>query len=85
RYEFMYSVEEVNRLVMSGVPFRDAYVKVGREIEHGEFRANREIHHTHAGSIGNLCNDRITALMNDTLASFDFDKWHRAVDSLLEK
>lgn len=85
RYEFMYSVEEVNRLVMSGVPFRDAYVKVGREIEHGEFKANREIHHTHAGSIGNLCNDRIIALMNDTLASFDFGKWHRAVDSLLEK
>ncbi|MDE6351895.1 MAG: argininosuccinate lyase [Muribaculaceae bacterium] len=85
RYEFMYSVEEVNRLVMSGVPFRDAYVKVGREIERGEFKANREIHHTHAGSIGNLCNDRISALMDDILASFGFDKWHRAVDSLLEK
>ncbi|MDE5857095.1 MAG: argininosuccinate lyase, partial [Muribaculaceae bacterium] len=85
RYEFMYSVEEVNRLVMSGVPFRDAYVKVGREIERGEFKANREIHHTHAGSIGNLCNDRIVALMDDTLTSFEFDKWHRAVDSLLEK
>ncbi|MDE6809753.1 MAG: argininosuccinate lyase [Muribaculaceae bacterium] len=84
RYEFMYSVEEVNRLVMSGVPFRDAYVKVGRAIEHGEFKADRNINHTHPGSIGNLCNDRIAALMDETLAAFDFDKWHSATESLLD-
>lgn len=84
RYELMYSVEEVNRLVMSGVPFRDAYLKVGRSIEHGDFTADRNINHTHPGSIGNLCNDRISALMDETLAAFDFDKWHRATESLLD-
>lgn len=59
RYRYMYTVEEVNRLVLSGIPFRDAYRKVGEEVNRGEFKANVELNHTHAGSIGNLCNDRI--------------------------
>ena len=58
-YDPMFSVEEVNRLAANGMPFRDAYKKVGLDIEAGQFQANHEIHHTHEGSIGNLCNDEI--------------------------
>ena len=82
RYSLMYSVEEVNRRVARGVPFRDAYRQVGLEIERGEFVPDKELHHTHEGSIGNLCNDRIRGLYEKTLAEFDFDRWHRAFDRL---
>lgn len=60
RYDYMFSVEEVNRRVQTGTPFRDAYKQVGLEIEAGKFSPDKHIHHTHEGSIGNLCNDRIT-------------------------
>ena len=63
RYDNMFSVEEVNRLAAAGMPFRDAYKKVGLDIEAGRFRPVKEVHHTHEGSIGNLCNDRIHDLM----------------------
>lgn len=82
-YDPMFSVEEVNRLAASGVPFRDAYKQVGLEIERGEFRACREIHHTHAGSIGNLCNDRVAELMQSTLAQFTFSRVDEAEAALL--
>lgn len=82
-YDPIFSVEEVNRRVLSGVPFREAYKQVGLEIEAGKFVPNKNIHHTHEGSIGNLCNDKIAALMNATLAEFDFAKVDRAVNSLL--
>lgn len=82
-YDPIFSVEEVNRRVLAGVPFREAYKQVGLEIEAGKFVPNKNIHHTHEGSIGNLCNDKIAALMNATLAEFDFDKVDRAVNSLL--
>ena len=62
RYDYMFSVEEVNRRVQTGTPFRDAYKQVGLEIEAGKFSPDKHIHHTHEGSIGNLCNDRITAV-----------------------
>ena len=77
-YDPMFSVEEVNRLATNGMPFRDAYKKVGLEIEAGEFRADHNIHHTHEGSIGNLCNDRITALMDKTLSDFHFNRVEEA-------
>ena len=77
-YDPIFSVEEVNRLAADGMPFRDAYKKVGLEIEAGEFRANHNIHHTHEGSIGNLCNDRITALMDKILSDFNFSKVEEA-------
>ena len=83
RYKYMYSVEEVNRLASNGMPFRDAYKKVGLDIEAGLFTPDPTIHHSHEGSIGNLCNDRITALFNDTVAQFDFDTYHKAFDELL--
>lgn len=63
RYDYLFTVEEVNRLVLSGVPFRDAYRKVGKEVMEGTFKPNREIHHTAVGTIGNLANDRIAAKM----------------------
>ena len=77
-YDPIFSVEEVNRLATNGMPFRDAYKKVGLEIEAGEFRADHNIHHTHEGSIGNLCNDRITALMDKTLSDFHFNRVEEA-------
>lgn len=83
-YDPMFSVEEVNRLAAAGVPFRDAYKKVGLEIEAGEFVANKNIHHTHEGSIGNLCNDKIQALMEQTMAEFSFDKVRNAEKKLLD-
>ncbi|HIY49398.1 MAG TPA: argininosuccinate lyase [Candidatus Barnesiella excrementavium] len=83
RYNYMFSVEEVNRRVQAGVPFRDAYKQVGLEIEAGQFTPDKHIAHTHEGSIGNLCNDRITALMQQTVASFDFDRAQRAEARLL--
>ena len=58
-------MEEVNRLASEGMPFRDAYKKVGLDIEAGKFTHNKKVHHTHEGSIGNLCNDRIENLMQD--------------------
>ena len=82
-YDPMFSVEEVNNLAAAGMPFRDAYKKVGLEIEAGTFRADKNIHHTHEGSIGNLCNDRIATLMENTLDGFGFDRMDEAVSSLL--
>lgn len=85
RYDAMFSVEEVNRLASSGVPFRDAYKKVGLEIEAGQFTPNKNIHHTHEGSIGNLCTERVAALMDSIWQKFQFEKVDAAVDALLAK
>lgn len=73
-YDAMFSVEEVNRLAASGMPFRDAYKKVGMDIEEGKFVPDKDIHHTHEGSIGNLCNDRIQELMEHTIGEFGFER-----------
>ena len=81
-YDPMFSVEEVNRLAANGMPFRDAYKKVGLDIEAGNFTPNKNIHHTHEGSIGNLCNDKIQALMDQTLTAFHFDKMEQAINKL---
>ena len=78
RYDIMFSVEEVNRLAASGVPFRDAYRQVGLDIEEGHFTPRKEVHHTHPGSIGNLCNDRIAALMDSVLEGFPFERVEEA-------
>ena len=72
RYLYIFSVEEVNRLASEGMPFRDAYKKVGLDIEAGNFTHDKQVHHTHEGSIGNLCNEQITALMDEVVASFNF-------------
>lgn len=83
KYLYMFSVEEVNRLAAEGMPFRDAYKKVGLDIEAGKFTHTKEVHHTHAGSIGNLCNDKIEALMNQVMNGFDFDRVAQAEKALL--
>ena len=83
RYEPMFSVEEVNRLAAEGMPFRDAYKRVGLEIEAGTFRADKNIHHTHEGSIGNLCNEQITELMNSICDCMNFERIDAAEAHLL--
>ena len=83
RYDPMFSVEEVNRLASEGMPFRDAYKKVGLDIEAGRFTPDKNIRHTHEGSIGNLCNDRISALMDEVVASFGFERADQAEQQLL--
>lgn len=82
KYDYLFSVEVVNKLVLSGVPFREAYRQVGLEIENGTYKPSREVHHTHAGSIGNLCLDRVDALMTAVLQKFGFDRFIRAEEEL---
>jgi argininosuccinate lyase len=84
RYDYLFSVEEVNRLTLSGVPFRDAYKQVGLEIESGNFRPNKQVNHTHQGSIGNLFNDQICEYKNEILAQFTFEKVRFAERKLLD-
>ncbi len=83
RYKYMFSVEEVNRRTRAGIPFRDAYKQVGIEIEEGRFIPDKKVTHTHEGSIGNLCNDKITMLEQKVVAGFDFHKAENARDALL--
>ncbi|MDY3820193.1 MAG: argininosuccinate lyase [Bacteroidaceae bacterium] len=78
RYDLMFSVEEVNRLATEGMPFRDAYKKVGMDIQAGNFKPHKEVHHTHEGSIGNLCNEEIRALMDEVWNSFHFEQMEEA-------
>lgn len=83
KYWPIFSVEEVNRLVREGMPFRDAYKKVGLDIEAGRFVSDKQVHHTHEGSIGNLCNDRITDLMRQVVDGFPFGQVEQAEQALL--
>ena len=85
RYDAMFSVEEVNRLAAEGMPFRDAYKKVGLDIEAGTFTPNKDVHHTHEGSIGNLCNKEITALMESIYGNMEFEKATEAERALLNR
>lgn len=83
RYDLMFSVEEVNRLAKEGMPFRDAYKKVGLDIEAGRFTPSKEIHHSHKGSIGNLANDDIQALMQERVSGLPLQEIDRAENALL--
>ncbi len=83
KYALLFSVEEVNRLVLDGVPFRDAYKQVGLSIEAGKFIPTKEVNHTHEGSIGNLCNDNISALIQNILDGFTFNRINEAEKRLL--
>jgi argininosuccinate lyase len=84
KYEYLFSVEEVNKLVINGMPFRDAYKKVGLDIAAGNFEPGKSVNHTHEGSIGNLANDKIKAKMKKIIDEFNFDKVDEAVKKLLE-
>ena len=82
KYKFLFSVEEVNKLVNSGVPLRDAYNKVGLDIEAGNFTYDTDINHTHEGSIGNLCTEQIKGQMQKIVAGFPFEKVNKAITKL---
>ncbi len=82
RYDLMFSVEEVNRLATEGMPFRDAYRKVGTDIASGNFKPNKDIRHTHEGSIGNLCNEQIASLMEKVWQGFGFERMEVAEERL---
>lgn len=84
KYKYLFSVEEVNKLVLSGVPFRDAYKKVGLDIEQGKFIYSTRVHHTHEGSIGNLMNDHVKENFKNLVAEFQFEKTTAAINQLLK-
>jgi len=84
QYKFLFSVEEVNKLVMKGIPFRDAYKQVGIAIEKGEFTYSTTLAHTHEGSIGNLSNDKINSMMKVVLDKFRFEQATQALALLLK-
>ena len=83
KYALLFSVEEVNRLVLEGMPFRDAYKQVGLNIEAGNFVLAKTVFHTHEGSIGNLCNDQISALMQNIMDGFAFNRVNEAEQQLV--
>lgn len=85
RYDNMFSVEEVNRLTLEGMPFRDAYKKIGLDIAAGQFVPNKDVHHVHEGSIGNLCNESICLLMQQVVDGFNFHAMEEAERKLIEK
>jgi argininosuccinate lyase len=85
KYRYLFSVEEVNKLVLQGIPFRDAYKQVGMAIEEGKFTHTTGVHHVHEGSIGNLCNDQIRNMMRNATDSFDFNRVEAAVKALLKR
>jgi argininosuccinate lyase len=84
KYQFLFSVEEVNKLVNEGMPFRDAYKKIGLDIEAGNFSYSTKLAHTHEGSIGNLCNAEITSAMNKVLNNMNFAKVEQQIEELLK-
>ena len=83
RYQFLFSVEVVNELVLQGVPFREAYQQVGRQIEEGQFEPPQELRHSHEGSLGNLCLEEIERKMEQVMEGFPFGKVEKAVGGLV--
>ncbi|KQN33971.1 argininosuccinate lyase [Pedobacter sp. Leaf41] len=84
KYDYLFSVEVVNDLALQGVPFREAYKIVGEQIENGTFAPSGQINHTHEGSIGNLCNEQISAGMQAILLQFGFGKVNKAIEDLVK-
>ena len=84
KYKYIFSVEEVNKLVNAGVPFRDAYKKVGMDIESNMFTYDTNINHSHEGSIGNLCTEEIKKQMQKVIISFPFKAVNEAIEVLLK-
>ncbi len=84
KYDFLFSVEEVNKLVLNGIPFREAYKIIGERIESGKFEPEKLVSHTHEGSIGNLCIDEIKKFKNEKIESFQFGEIEQAINNLLK-
>ena len=83
KYKFNFSVEEVNKLDLQGISFRDAYKQIGADIESGNFKYNTKVAHTHEGSIGNLQNDQVKQMMNSVLQQYNFEKVNKALQQLI--
>jgi argininosuccinate lyase len=83
KYKFIFSVEEVNKLVSKGISFRDAYKQIGADIEKGKFKYETKVAHTHEGSIGNLQNEQIQKMMADIIQQFNFKKVNTALEKLI--
>ncbi|MEQ9297151.1 MAG: argininosuccinate lyase [Cyclobacteriaceae bacterium] len=83
-YDYLFTVEEVNKLVLEGAPFRDAYKQVGAKVESGEYQANREVNHSHLGSIGNLGNELIAERFQIRVEGFGFEKVNKALMGLID-
>ena len=83
KYRFLFSVEEVNKKVIEGIPFREAYRQIGEQIGRDKFQPGKEINHTHEGSIGNLCNNQIKKMFTDILSRFNFKEYQNALERLL--
>ena len=83
KYSLLFSVEEVNRRVLAGMPFRDAYKQVGLDIEAGKFVPSKSVNHTHEGSISNLCNEPIATMMRSVIGSFSFERMNEAEKKLI--
>ncbi|OEK03934.1 argininosuccinate lyase [Roseivirga sp. 4D4] len=84
KYQYLFSVEETNKLVLSGVPFRDAYKQVGLAIEAGDFSPERTVNHSHEGSIGNLSLEKVKSQMTELMVGFSFDQWQRSLEQLAQ-
>ena len=84
KYKYLFSVEEMNKLVLQGTPLRDAYKKIGMDIENNNFQYNLQLNHTHEGSIGNLQNNAINEMMNEAISRFGFKKVNEALQELLK-
>jgi argininosuccinate lyase len=84
KYKFLFSVEEVNKLVSQGVPFRDAYIKVGQSIENGDYTYSTDVKHVHEGSIGNLQNNELRRMKDEVLSRFNFSQANEALNRLLQ-
>jgi argininosuccinate lyase len=85
KYKYVFAVEQVNKLVLEGISFKDAYEKVAEEIRNESFENNNQLQHVHEGSIGNLCNDKIIQKMNDVFIAFKFNKTKEAYMNLLNR
>ncbi|MEA5404680.1 argininosuccinate lyase [Arcicella sp. DC2W] len=84
KYDLLFSVERVNELVLQGVPFREAYKIIGNEINSNTYTPNRDLKHSHEGSIGNLCNEQVSTMMQEVIVKFGFDKVQNAIEDLLK-
>ena len=84
KYQYLFTVEEMNKLVLQGIPLRDAYKKIGADVENKSFKTDMKVKHTHEGSIGNLQNDAINKMMENVINRFNFTKVNDALQQLLQ-
>jgi len=84
KYKYLFTVEEMNKLVLQGIPLRDAYKKIGADVENKAFETDKKLHHTHEGSIGNLQNKEIKIMMDNIISRFNFKAVNDALQELLQ-